>query len=77
MQFEKRHGQDFNFFYTPGLVWEHIDFNLDNDILKDKRVRQAIAYASNREGIAKMMFQGRQDIAHGTEPQNRRTTTPT
>ncbi len=69
MQFEKRHGKDFNFFYVPGLVWEHIDFNLDNEILRDKKVRQALAYGANRDGIVKLLFEGRQKMANGTEPE--------
>jgi peptide/nickel transport system substrate-binding protein len=68
MQFEKRHKDQFDFYYTEGLVWEHIDFNLENEILKDKRVRFALAYGSDREGIANQLFSGRQPVAHGTEP---------
>lgn len=68
MQFEKRYKDQFDFYYTEGLVWEHIDFNLDNPILSDKKVRQALAYGSDRESIAKMLFFGRQPVAHGTEP---------
>jgi peptide/nickel transport system substrate-binding protein len=69
LNFEKRFKKQFNFFYTPGLVWEHIDFNLDNAILKDKRVRQALAYGADRAGIAKLLFAGKQAVAHGTEPE--------
>lgn len=65
--FEKRHKDEFDFYYKEGLLWEHIDFNLDNEILKDKRVRMALAYGSNREGIAKALFGDRQPVAHGTE----------
>lgn len=68
MQFEQRHKDQFDFYFTEGLVWEHIDFNLDNPILKDKRVRFALAYGSDREGIAQSLFFGRQPVAHGTEP---------
>lgn len=68
MQFEERHKDKFDFYYTEGLVWEHIDFNLDNEILKDKRVRMALAYGADREGIAKSLFFNRQPVAHGTEP---------
>lgn len=68
MQFEERHKNDFDFYYTEGLVWEHIDFNLDNEILKDKNVRMALAHGSDREGIAKSLFGDRQPVAHGTEP---------
>lgn len=68
MQFEKRHKDKFDFYYTEGLVWEHIDFNLDNKILADKRVRHALAHGADREGIAQSLFLGRQPVAHGTEP---------
>jgi peptide/nickel transport system substrate-binding protein len=50
--------------YTEGLIWEHIDFNLDNEWLKDKRVRQAIAHAFDREGLTRSLFGGRQPVAH-------------
>lgn len=66
--FEERHKNEFDFYYTEGLVWEHIDFNLDNEILKDKRVRMALAHGSDREGIAKSLFGDRQPVAHGAEP---------
>lgn len=47
-----------------GLTWEHIDFNMDNEWLKDKRVRHAIAYAIDREAMVQGLFQGRQPVAH-------------
>ncbi len=68
MDFEKRHKNEFDFYYTEGLVWEHVDYNLDNEILKDKRVRIALAYGADREGISNSLFHGRQPVAHGTEP---------
>ena len=34
-----------------GLTFEHIDFNLDNTLLADKAVRQAIAHGLDRQGI--------------------------
>jgi peptide/nickel transport system substrate-binding protein len=34
-----------------GLTFEHIDFNLDNTLLADLAVRQAIAYGLDRAGI--------------------------
>lgn len=68
MLFERRHKGQFDFYYTEGLVWEHIDFNLDNEILKDKGVRMALIHATDREGIVQSLFGGRQPVAHGTEP---------
>jgi peptide/nickel transport system substrate-binding protein len=48
---------------TPGLVWEHIDLNLDKPKLKDKRVRQALLYAIDRQAIVQTLFQGKQPVA--------------
>lgn len=36
---------------TPNMIWEHMDFNLDNELFKDVRVRQAIALALDRQAI--------------------------
>ncbi len=49
---------------APGLVWAHIDFNLDDPILADKRVRQAIAHGINRKGILEKLYGGKYTIAH-------------
>jgi peptide/nickel transport system substrate-binding protein len=50
--------------YTPALTWEHIDLNLDDPWLKDKRVRQALIHAVNREEMSAKLFQGKQPVAH-------------
>ncbi len=55
--------------YTPALIWEHVDFNLDNAWLKDKRVRQAIIHALNREELSAKLFQGKQPVAHTWLPE--------
>ncbi len=64
LAFEKRHGDNYNIIYKPGLHYEHIDLNLENPILSDKRVRQAIMFAMNRKMISDLLFQGRQPVAH-------------
>ena len=61
---EKRHGNRFNFVYKAGLIYEHIDFNFDNPILADVRVRRALVHAIDREAISKQLFAGRQPVAH-------------
>ena len=61
--FEKRHGKKFNIRFKPGLVYEHLDVNLDNPVLKDRRVRRALIYALDREAINKQLFDGRQPVA--------------
>ncbi len=53
----------------PGLVWEHIDLNTDNVHLKDKRVRQALAYAINREELVAQLFEGKQPVSHTFLPE--------
>jgi len=61
--FEKRHGKKYNIRYKPGLIYEHLDVNLDNPVLKDRRVRRALIYALDREAISKQLFDGRQPVA--------------
>lgn len=63
--FEKRHGRAFEVVYKTGLIYEHIDLNLDNPVLKDKRVRKALVYALDRDAISRQLFDGRQPVAHG------------
>jgi len=63
LAFEKRYGKNYDIVYKPSLTYEHIDFNLDNPILQDKRVRQALIYAIDREAIGKQLFEGRQLVA--------------
>jgi len=62
--FERRHGKKFNISYKAGLIYEHLDLNLDNPFLKDKRVRKALLYALDRDLIVGQLFGGRQPVAH-------------
>jgi peptide/nickel transport system substrate-binding protein len=63
LAFERRQGQRFTVFYKPGLVYEHLDVMLDNPILADKRVRQALLYGLDREALSQKLFAGRQPVA--------------
>lgn len=63
LTFEKRHGKKFDIVYKPGLIYEHIDLNLDNPILKDVRVRRALMYAMDRKSISERLFGGKQPVA--------------
>ncbi len=63
LAFEKRHGERFNMIYQPGLVYEHIDLNLDNPILADKRIRKALILALDRKTMSWQLFGGRQPVA--------------
>jgi len=40
-----------NVILTPNMIWEHLDFNLDQPMFQDGRVRQAIAYGLDRQAI--------------------------
>jgi len=66
LAFEKRHGARFQVTYKPGLIYEHLDLNLDNPILADRRVRQALNLALDREAISQRLFEGRQPVAHAS-----------
>lgn len=64
LAFEKRHGQRYDVLYKPVLFYEHLDLNLDNPILADRRVRQALLYALDRETLVQQLFEGKQQVAH-------------
>ncbi len=64
LSFEKRQGKNFEVLYKPGLIYEHIDVDLDNPILADRRVRQALMYAMNRKTLTEKLFGGEQPVAH-------------
>lgn len=63
LAFEKRHGQKYDVIYKPGLIYEHIDMNLDNPALKDARVRRALLMALDRQAISDKLFGGKQRVA--------------
>ncbi|MBU0726017.1 MAG: peptide ABC transporter substrate-binding protein [Alphaproteobacteria bacterium] len=66
LAFEKRQGKHFNILYKSGLVYEHIDVMLDNPILADIRVRQALILGIDRQAISQQLFGGKQPVAHSS-----------
>lgn len=48
---------------TPLLMYEHIDLNTENEILNDRRVRQALALATNKKEIAELIYNGLVTVA--------------
>ncbi len=68
LAFEARRGKDYTFLYKEGLIFEHIDVNLDHPILKDKRVRQALLYGIDRKAISTQLFGGKQPVADSFVP---------
>ncbi len=63
LAFEQRHGARFQVHYETGLIYEHLEANLDNPIFQDRRVRQALLYAIDREAMTERLFDGRQPVA--------------
>lgn len=63
LAFERRHGGAYQMIYETGLLYEHIDLNLDNPILADQRVRQALMFALDRDQMVEQLFDGRQQVA--------------
>ena len=66
LAFEKRHKDRFDVVYKPGLIYEHIDINLENPLLTDRRVRQALLQGMDREAISARLFEGKQPVAHSS-----------
>ena len=62
---QRRTGNRFRFDYAPGLVYEHVDLNLDNPVLADRRVRQALLLAADRAQVVARLYEGRQQVANG------------
>ncbi len=63
-EIRRQHKEQFRYYAVPGLVWAHIDFNLDAPELGDRRVRQAIAHAIDRQGLIDTLFYGRYTLSH-------------
>lgn len=69
LAFDERHGDDWQIVYQPGLIYEHIDLNLDNPLLADRRVRQGLLYGIDRQALSDQLFAGRQPVAHSSVSQ--------
>jgi peptide/nickel transport system substrate-binding protein len=63
LSLQQRRGDDYDFIYKAGLIYEHLDVNLSNPVLADKRVRQALLYGVDRQAISQKLFQGQQPVA--------------
>ena len=65
---KERRGDAFRVHFKPGMYWEHMDVNTESPLLRDKRVRQALLYALDREAIVKSLFGGEIEEAHSWLP---------
>jgi peptide/nickel transport system substrate-binding protein len=59
----RRTGARFRAEYRAGLVFEHLDLNLDTPSLSDRRVRRALLLALDRAQMVARLFEGRQTVA--------------
>ncbi len=60
--------EQFNRFRYPNFVYTYLGYNLLNPLFKDKRIRQAIAYAINKEEIIQGVLLGLGKPATGPFP---------
>jgi peptide/nickel transport system substrate-binding protein len=63
IQLRKQQPDAFTYIFRPALTYEHIDFNLDNPLLQDVRVRRALLYAADRKTLVDRLFEGHQPVA--------------
>ncbi|MDR3561726.1 MAG: peptide ABC transporter substrate-binding protein [Negativicutes bacterium] len=52
---------------TPNMIWEHLDFNLDNALFQDMRVRKAIALGIDKQAIVNNVLKGVASPAAGDQ----------
>jgi peptide/nickel transport system substrate-binding protein len=57
-----------NVYSQPSLGYTYIGYNLQNPLFQDKRVRQALTYAINREEIVQYVLNGLGTVANGPFP---------
>ena len=65
LAFEQRHKDRYQVVFKPSLTYSHADIKLDNPLLADRRVRQAILMAIDRKTISDKLFYGKQPVADG------------
>lgn len=64
-------GQKYKVVFQDGVIYEHIDLQFKNPILKDLNVRQALMYALDRDKLVQALFEGRQKKAiHNIDPRD-------
>jgi peptide/nickel transport system substrate-binding protein len=59
----KQHPDQFDYEFKPSLTYEHVDLKIENPILADRRVRQALLYAADRKTMVEKLFDGMQPVA--------------
>lgn len=70
-ELREKHGKDFKFYLSDGLLFEHIDCNMQNPILQDLRVRRALMYGLDRGKILHKLFGNQVQVAQSWLPPRR------
>jgi peptide/nickel transport system substrate-binding protein len=55
---------------NPGTIYAYVAFNFDDPILARREVRQALAFATNREEIIRYLYRGQARLTDGPLPPN-------
>jgi peptide/nickel transport system substrate-binding protein len=63
LELKARRAYSFEFSFQNSLTYEHIDVNLANPLLADRRVREALLLAIDRQTITRRLFDGLQPVA--------------
>ncbi|HET8679749.1 MAG TPA: ABC transporter substrate-binding protein, partial [bacterium] len=61
-------GPEFASVTIASLIFEHIAFNLDSPLLRDRRVRQALLHATNRDEVRRTAWRAIDELAHSWLP---------
>ncbi len=54
--------------YAPGYQWEHVDLNISKPPFDNKLVRQALAFATDKQSIVDKLYYGKQKPAYSWVP---------
>jgi peptide/nickel transport system substrate-binding protein len=65
-----RHQSTIDVTEEPGTNYAYVAFNFDDSVLARREVRQALAYATNREEIIRYLYRGEARLADGPLPPN-------
>jgi peptide/nickel transport system substrate-binding protein len=65
---QEQNPDKFDYVFHDTLTFSHIDFQLDNPMLKDVRVRRAMLMGIDRKAIVDRIYKGRAEVASGTVP---------
>ena len=64
LAFEREESGAYDVRFVPSLIYEHVDFNLDGPYFSDRKVRQALMHAVDRQALVDALFGGKQQVAH-------------